>query len=354
MAEDFPQSRTEAPTQRRREEARAQGQVAVSRDLTSSLVLLAGLAGLALLAQTLGAGLLERVRHDVLLAGRLTDLGQLQAQGLLAAAMGRGLELVGFLLGLVFLIAVAAGVVQVGVQVTPAVLAFQWERLSPARGWAKILSVNAGMAGLISLVKVAAVLGVAYAVLRPRWDELAAVPDSTLPAVAAQVWGIILRLGLAVAGALALLGLADYVWQRWRFEQSLRMTRQELKEEVKREEGDPQLKARIRKLQRQAAQKRMLQDVLRATVVVTNPTHLAVALRYERGSMAAPVVVAKGAGVIALRIADIARRHAVPVHERKPLAQALYKAVKVGQEIPVGLYQAVAEFLAYVYRLRAA
>jgi flagellar biosynthetic protein FlhB len=132
------------------------------------------------------------------------------------------------------------------------------------------------------------------------------------------------------------------------------MTRQELKEELKREEGDPLIRARIRKVARELARKRMMDDVPRATVVITNPTHLAIALRYERGVTAAPRVVAKGAGVLAERIVTLARNHAVPVVERKPLAQALYKAVKVGQDIPTALYYAVAEVLAYVYRLRSA
>src|SRR5262249_2361956 len=141
-------------------------------------------------------------------------------------------------------------------------------------------------------------------------------------------------------------------FQRWRHEQTLRLTRQELKEELKREEGDPHMKARIRKLAREVARRRRMADVPRATGVITNRTPLAAALRYERGTMAAPRVVAKGAGHIALRIVELARRHAVPVVERKLVAQALYKAVKVGREIPAALYYAVAEIVAYVYRLR--
>jgi flagellar biosynthetic protein FlhB len=147
--------------------------------------------------------------------------------------------------------------------------------------------------------------------------------------------------------------LVDYVWQLWRFEQSLRMSKQELKEEVKREEGDPQVKMRVRRLQREAATKRMMLDVPKATVVVTNPTHLAVALRYEKGEGAAPKVIAKGADHMAAKIIAAARKHGVPVLERKPVAQALFKSVKVGQEIPMGLYHVVAEILAYVYKLRA-
>ena len=146
----------------------------------------------------------------------------------------------------------------------------------------------------------------------------------------------------------------DYLYQRYKFEQSLRMTRQEVKEEIKREEGDPLIKARVRKIQREQARKRMFAAVSKATVVLTNPTHVAVALRYERAVMAAPRVLAKGAGFVAERIKAEARRFGVPVVERPPLARALFKGVKVDQEIPPLLFHAVAEVLAYLYRLRGA
>jgi flagellar biosynthetic protein FlhB len=165
-------------------------------------------------------------------------------------------------------------------------------------------------------------------------------------------WGLVLKAGFAVAAGALLLGVGDYGFQLWRFEQSLRMTREEVKEEQRREEGDPQTRARIRRLQRQAAQKKMFREVRRATVVVTNPTHLAVALRYDRTTMSAPRVIAKGAGHVAKLIVELARLHAVPVMERKSLAQALFRSVKLDQDIPFALYHAVAELLAYLYRLR--
>jgi flagellar biosynthetic protein FlhB len=352
MADGLDESRTEAPTPRRREEAREQGQVAVSQDLASSLVLLAGLAALALGAAALGGGLLEAVRHDMLLAGRIRDADPEQARTLLAGMFGRGLELVGLLLGLVFAVAVGAGAAQVGFRLAPQLLAVNWERLSPAQGWTRLLSLSGGVKTLLSVLKVALVFAVAVWVLRGRVAEIGGMQQVTLAATVARAWQIVLYLGLAVAGTLGLLGLADYAWQWWRLERSLRMTRQEIKEEHKREEGDPQVKARVRRLQREAAKKRMYQDVPTATVVVTNPTHLAVALRYDRQGAGAPRVVAKGAGFVAARIVALARRHAVPVLERKPVAQALFKTVKVGQQIPVALYQVVAEVLAYVFRAR--
>jgi flagellar biosynthetic protein FlhB len=150
-----------------------------------------------------------------------------------------------------------------------------------------------------------------------------------------------------------MLGLAvfDYAWQRWQFEKSLRMTKQEIKEENKAQEGDPHIKARIRSIMREMARKRMMQDVPKATVVVTNPTHLAIALVYRREDMVAPQVIAKGAGYVAERIKAMAQAHAIPLVENKPLAQQLFKTVEIGGIIPEGLYKAVAEILAYVYRL---
>jgi flagellar biosynthetic protein FlhB len=194
----------------------------------------------------------------------------------------------------------------------------------------------------------------AWAVLRGRGGLLVAAGDGDVGHLAARGWDLTLRLALSVAAALFLLGAADYGFQRFRFERALRMTRQEVKEELKREEGDPAVRARVRQVQREMARRRMMAAVPKASVVVTNPTHVAVALRYERGVTAAPRVVAKGEGFVAERIKELARRHGVPVVERRPLARALFKAVAIGQEIPRELFYVVAEVLAYVYRLRGA
>ena len=208
------------------------------------------------------------------------------------------------------------------------------------------------MRGLVAVFKVGVVAAMAAWVLRGRAVQISTLGQNDLASASVQAWDIAIRLALAITAALAVLGVADYVFQRWRYEQSLRMSRQELKEELRREEGDPLMRGRIRKMQREAARKRMMQDVPKATVVITNPTDLAIALRYERGTMAAPRVVAKGAGFVARNIVGLARRHSVPVVERREIAQALFKAVKVGQDIPAALYYAVAEVLAYLYRLR--
>jgi flagellar biosynthetic protein FlhB len=353
MAEEFDERKTEAPTQRRRDEARDQGQVAFSPDLAGSLVLLAGLAALVFGGANLAGGLLDCVRGDLALAGRLGDPQPEHVRSLLAGMLVKGGDLLGVFLALVVVAAIAAGAFQVGFRPVPGLLAVNWERLSPAVGWTRLGSVASVVRGLLTVLKTAAVVAVAWWVVRQRLPDITNLETASLRSVVVRAWGVTFHVTLAAAGTWGLIGVVDYLWHRWRLEQSLRMSREELKEEAKREEGDPQTKARVRRLQREAARKRMMQDVPRATVVVTNPTHLAVALRYERATMAAPRVVAKGAGFVAERIVALARRHAVPVVERKTVAQALFKAVKVGQEIPMALYHVVAEVLAYVFRLRA-
>lgn len=351
LEEDPGQTRTEAPTPRRREEARAQGQVANSQDLATGLMLLCGMGALALVGPSMAASLFQGTRSGLLHALG-ADLDAQRAQSVFADLWIQGLGILGMFLAVVVVAGVFIPILQVGFHVNPGLLGWRLDRLAPAQGLAKLLSGATAMKALNALLRVLVVAGVVWWVMKGRSRGLVGLTETHLVAVAGQSWALIVRLGLAVAGALVTLGLFDYGYQRWRLEQSLRMTRQELKEELKREEGDPMVKARIRKLQRAAAQKRMLQDVPGATVVITNPTHLAVALRYEAGAMPAPKVVAKGAGFVAQRIAALARQHGVPVLERKPLAQALFKAVNVGQEIPAALYLVVAELLAQVYRLR--
>jgi flagellar biosynthetic protein FlhB len=249
-----------------------------------------------------------------------------------------------------FIVALGVGTLQVGLHVVPELVLPRWEKLS--QGWSRAFSQAAVVRGLVAVVKVIVVGLIGFLVVRGRATQIMTLGQGSLAQAAIQAGDIAVRMALAMAATLVVIGVADYGFQRWRYEMMLRMTRQELKEEVRREEGDPQVRGRIRKMQREMLKNRMMRDVPGATVVVTNPTHLAVALKYDRGTMGAPRVVAKGAGYVASRIVDLARRHSVPVVERQAVAQALYKAVPIGQEIPHALFQAVAEVLAYVYRLR--
>ena len=351
MAEDFDrESKTEAPTPRRREQAYEQGQFAISAELTAGVVVFVGIGALAMLAHTLGDGLLVNTRID--LATMTTrDMPTGLVESMLGTMFGRGLAIVGFLFCLLFAAALAANLAQVGFRLNSDRLGMDWDRVSPFHfdrllSWAKLVR------GLVLMLKITAVAAVAWWILRDRGGEISHLGDTSLSAALAGQWRVTIRLALGMAGTLLAIGVIDYAWQRWRFERTLYMTKQELKDEIKREEGDPQIRMRIRKMQREAAQRKMFHEVPKATVVVTNPTHLAVAIRYEPGKMEAPKVIAKGADHIAKRIVALARAHGVPVLERKSLAQALYRTVRIDREVPMGLYIVVAEVLAYVFRLK--
>jgi len=349
--EDLGQERTEAPSPRRREEARKQGQIAVRADLNAGVMLLVAAITLAITARVIGGGLLDGVRFD--LARPYTfNIDIREVQAIFAGVFLRTLRTLSALLGALFVAAVLVGLLQSGFAFYPDVLSVRWDRLDPSNGIKRIISLGSGVRAVTAVLKVAVMSVLVYVVLRARLGELGRIGDGTLPGAVALGWAIVSRLFISIGVALLAIGVFDYLIQRLRLERQLRMTRQEVKEEQKQEEGDPQIKARIRRLQREAAQKRMFQEVPKATVVITNPTHLAVALRYDRATMSAPKMVAVGAGHVAERIVTTARRHAVPVVENRPLAQALFRVGKLDQEVPAALYQAVAETLAFVYRLR--
>ncbi len=343
--------RTEQPTERRREEAREQGQFAFSQELANSLVLLAGA-----LAVTWGGGTLVAGLHSVLherLQSLPVEMNAHEASDLMSRVAARGLEIVGGMCGGMFVVGLGANLAQVGLRVTPESLGPKWEKLNPVTGWQRILSLAGVARGIWAVARVILISAVVWWVLRGADGQIASLPDGTLGQSVSRVWDLASHMIVAVAGSLVVIGVGDYGVQWFRHEKSLMMTKQELKEEQKDEEGDPLLRNMRRQRARDiVTQRRMITEVPKATVVIMNPTHFAVALRYERGVTSAPVVVAKGRDSFALQIATKARRHGIPVIERKPLARALFKAAKVGQEIPQGLYFAVSEVLAYVYRLR--
>ncbi len=349
--EDTGQERTETPSPRRREEARRQGTIAISADLNTGVQLLVAALALSVGARAAAGALLTLVR-DPLGRSCPADLDTHQVQLIFARMFLLALQVIGFLLGLLFASGVAAGLLQSGFAFFPDILSIKWERLDPSKGVKRVFSLGSGVRTVTSLLKVTVMTVLAYVFLRGRFGMIARSGEGTLASAVLLGWDVVSRLFLAVAIALLVIGLFDYVVQRFRVERQMRLTRQEAKEEAKQEEGDPQIRARIRRLQREAAQKRMMQSVPQATVVITNPTHLAVALRYDRGTAGAPKVVALGAGWLAEKIVETARRHAVPVIENRAVAQALYRAGKLDREIPEAFYQAVAEVLAFVYRLR--
>jgi flagellar biosynthetic protein FlhB len=231
-------------------------------------------------------------------------------------------------------------------------LALKMDRFNPISGLKKIVSLRTIVELCKGILKALVLLGMLYISLRDDRDLMLSIMMYPLEKgsgiIIGRIWGLALRMALI----LFLLALADYAYQRWEFEKSIKMSKQEIKEEYKQMEGDPLVKRRIRQKQRELAQKRMMSDVPKADVVVTNPTHIAVAIQYDQHSMSAPIVVAKGEDFIAQKIRDIASEHGVPIVENKPLARALMQKVDVGEAIPEELYLSVAEVLAFVYRLK--
>lgn len=345
--------RTEQPTERRRDEAREQGQFAFSQELVNSLVLLAGALavtwGGSSLVAGLHTGMSERFRHLPV------EMNAHEASELLTRVSVRGLETVAAMGVGMFAVGLGANLAQAGFRITPEVLGPKWEKLNPVTGWQRIASLAGVARGIWAVTRVIVISAVVWWVLRGADGSIASLPSGTLGESIRSVWNLASRVIIAVAAALVAIGAGDYAVQWFRHEKSLMMTKQELKEERKDEEGDPLLRNLRRQRARDiATQRRMISEVPKATLIVMNPTHFAVALRYERGITPAPVIVAKGRDSFALQIATKARRHGIPVIERPPLARALFKAAKVGQEIPQALYLAVSEVLAYVYRLRGA
>jgi flagellar biosynthesis protein FlhB len=350
MAE-FAGEKTFDATPHRRQEAREQGQVAFSQDLGSALLLLLGV----LLLMMLGTGVMkfcaEFMRNQL---GNLTELTTDQ-NTLLDGCLRIALPLAAVvlpILGLIMLGAILSSFLQVGFLWLPERLTPDVGRINPASGMKRIFSL-AGTARLgFGLVKVLLVTIVAAAIVWMRRDEVMRAGGLDPARLGLFLVDITLKTMLWTAVVLLILAILDYGVQRWKYEQDLRMTHQEVREEMKNLQGDPQIVARRRAIQRQMVLNRISTSVPKADVVVTNPTELAVAIQYDPQEMAAPVVVAKGAGVLAQRIRRLALENNIPVVERKPLAQLLYKEVDIGKPIPTDAYTAVAEVLAYVYQLQ--
>ena len=341
--------RSEQPTHRRREDARKQGRYPTSRDLPGALVLLGGLGVHAMAGRHVFAEALAHVERGL---GTLPT-GDLTVDGAMARFVDAGVAAVR--IGWPFLVVPA--VIAVGVALLQSRLAFslspvkpQWSRIDPGQGFRRILSGRGAVEVLRSILKLAAVGSVAYLTLSADWELLTTggQDGAGITALGRVLWNLWLRIGLVFLGIAGL----DYAYQWWQHEKSLRMTKQEVRQESKELEGSPLLRARLRALHRQMATRRMMTEVRRADVVLRNPTHYAVALRYDSLRMRAPRVVGKGERLLAQRIIDEAVKANVPVVENPPLACALFKAVAIGREVPRDLYRAVAEVLAYVYAIK--
>jgi flagellar biosynthetic protein FlhB len=352
MAEATGADRKHPATERRRRQAREQGQVARSADLSSAGILLLAV----LILKVLGPGAVDAT-------GALTSelLGRFDfeqwrdpadATAMFQRASLLGLRILSPVLAALFVCAFAVNVVQTGPLLLPDKLALDWQRLDPARAAQRLVSVSNLVRLLFALFKLLVMAAVGAAVVS-RWQTTVMDSGALEPSELGRlIIECSLQACLWIGLALLTLAVFDFGFQWWKQEQDLRMTDQELREEMRETEGDPQVNARRRQVQRQLANQRLRQEVPKADVIITNPTELAIALRYDPQQMAAPQVIAKGAGLMAQNIRRIALEHGVTIVERKPLAQALFKSVEVGQAIPLEHFQAVAEVLRYVYQLQ--
>lgn len=352
MAEQQGQEKTEAPTEKKRRESREEGQVAFSKELSSAALL----AGIVLTLVATSPFILDSFRElmtnifrQMASADELSVNSIYTLSGEIITTM---LPAFTPFLTVIVLVAIFAAVVQVGIQITFKAIVPKFSKLSPLTGIKRLFSSQSLADFLKSMAKLIIVGFVGYLTYMDKISELNGLSVSTPEAILKYNFTVVAEVAGKIVLALVAIAIFDYFYQRWHHEQQLMMTKQEVKEETKQTEGDPQLKARIRQIQREMSNARMMQEVPKADALIVNPTHFSVAVLYDRDIMAAPEVTAKGVDHMALRMRTIARENNVPILERPELARDLYANVEIGEDIPERFYKAIAEILAFVYRLR--
>lgn len=344
-------SKTEEPTPKRLQTAREKGQVTVSQEVKNWAMLSGAAFGLAVLAP----GIMHGVTATALKFVESPHAFSLDVENVQEALSGLLLDIgwaVAPIVGLMVVLAIAANVGQVGLLWAPTKIAPKSEKISLIKGVQRLFSMRAVVEFLKGLAKLVAVAAVAFGLVLSAMNDIELIPAFALERVLDRVQLVAILLTAGTVAVMTVIAVLDYAFQRHSFIKQMRMTKQEVRDEHKQAEGDPQIKARIRRLRMERAQKRMMAAVPEADVVITNPTHFAVALAYEMEAMSAPKLVAKGADVLAQRIREVAEENEVPLVENPPLARALYASVELDQEIPPEHYQAVAQVIGYVMRLK--
>ncbi len=347
--------KTEPATAKKLQDARAEGKVAKSKELTSAFELIVLFLCLKIFISFVGGNLLYMFNF---IYGNMADFLETNEKLLPAQAIAslfftvilRFLLIVLPFFAFGFVITFLVSLVQVGWKVSSKPMQPKLSKFNPINGFKRILSKDSLFELLKSVLKIGVIIYVAYTSVRDHLNDLFILYDITLNQAVALVGTLIIDAGLKIAFVYLVVGIADYIYQKHKFNEEMKMTKQEVKDEFKNTEGDPQIKGRQRRKMQEVSQKRMMQDVPKADVVITNPTHLAVALKYDAGQGTAPVVLAKGEDFLAQKIKELAREHHIDIVEDKPLARMLYHNVEIGAEIPPELYQAVAEVLAMIYR----
>jgi len=347
------QERTERPTAKRLEKAREEGQVPRSAELNAAAVLLVTAGSLHFLGGSVGASLFDIMKSALNVSpAEAVDPGL--ALSAAAAELLHALIACAPILGLTMIAALVAPLALGGWNLSFGALAPDFTRLDPIAGLGRFFSAHGAVELGKAFGKFLIVATVAVAVLHKQAPHLLALGAAPIRTAITQAASLASDALLAVSGGLVLIAAIDVPWQLWQYSDKLKMTRDEIRQEFKESEGAPEVRSRIRRTQREYARRRMMHEVPKADVVVVNPTHFAVALRYDENRMRAPLVVAKGTDLVAARIREIATEHAVPIFEAPPLARALHHSVEIGGEIPATLYVAVAQVLTYIYQLKAA
>jgi flagellar biosynthesis protein FlhB len=349
MAETSSQERTERPTPKRIRDARRRGQVARSRELPAAAVVLG--AALVLFVGGIPQDVAQLMQGALRFDGAALQSPE-QMPARFAHLLGASLMVFVPLLAATLVAALVAPLVLGGWNFSVEALQPKLERIDPIAGFGRMFSLNSLVELLKSLLKFLLLAAIAWACWVAERDILLALGHMPVNRGMAEGLAICLRAFTWLSAGLLIIAAIDAPYQLWEYQKNLRMTRQEVREELKESEGRPEVKAKIRRVQQEMARRRMMDEVPKADVVITNPTHYAVALRYNAGKMRAPRVVAKGADVLALAIRELARQHRIPLVEAPPLARALYRSTELEMEIPVNLYAAVAQVLTYIYQLR--
>lgn len=347
----FAGEKTERATPKKREEGRKKGQVIKSIDLSTAISLFAFFLCLMIVGGRMGEKL-TGMMIDVFTNRLNTNLSEENVHSLFVHLAVQSAEMLAPFLIVALVVGVAGQMLQVGFLFNPESIQFKLERIDPIKGFKRIYSLRAIVEFLKSVLKITIIGTITFSILWLNRENILATVNKSLADGLHTMAKVVLSMGLSAAIGLIILALLDYLYQKYDYEKNMRMSKQDIKDEFKNTEGDPLIRSKVRERQRQMAMKRMMQELPKADVVITNPTHFAVALKYEASEMSAPKVVAKGADYLALKIKEIARKNEIVIVEKKPLARALYHQLEIGDVVPETFFKAVAEILAYVYRIK--
>lgn len=345
--------KTEPATAKKLSDARSEGQVCKSRELDQAATLVALFLSLKVLISFMGGNFLQ-IFHDVYNkipeTASARELNHVVVMSYMQQAVWASIKLAGPFFAVGVAVSFLINIVQVKWKISTKPLKPKPDKFNPINGFKRMFSKDSLFELVKSIAKITLILIIAYTTLRSHVEEIFLLYNITLQQAIAEIGTLVIDVGFRISIIYCLIGAVDYIYQRHKFNEDMKMTKQEVKDEMKNSEGDPQIKSKQRQRMQEASRRRMMQDVPKADVVITNPTHYAVALKYDAGTGTAPVLVAKGADLVAQRIKEIAKENHVEIVENKPLARMIYTNVEIGREIPPELYQAVAEILAAVYR----